>query len=240
MSEALTNYRSVWDVKPVLRLVYDDFFRRIASQTASGVSIEIGGGIGNLKEHIRGLISSDIQFAPWLDLVADGQKLPFEDGAISNIVMLDVLHHLEFPALLFHEASRVLRKGGRIVMVEPGITWGSTLFYRVLHNEPVRMRADPLLEGAPDPDRDPYDSNQAIPTLISTRYRDAFHAKFPELHIKETNWFSFFAYPLSGGFKKWSLISEPMARRVLKLERCVERALGRAFGFRMMLVIERR
>lgn len=240
MPDVLDNYRSVWERKPVLRTVYGDIFERIASRTVPGTTLEIGGGIGNLKDRIDDLVSSDIQFAPWLDLVADAQTLPFADGALSNIVMLDVLHHIEFPSLLFREASRVLRPGGRIIMAEPGITLGSRLFYHLLHHEPVQMNADPLVEGSPDRNRDPYHSNQAIPTLLATSYRDRFHAKFPSLMIRETLWFSFVAYPFSGGFRPWSLMTEPMARGMLWLEKHVERALGRHFGFRLLTVIEKR
>jgi hypothetical protein len=78
------------------------FSSGIAGSVVDGTTLELGGGIGNL-EKIASLISSDIQFAPWLDLVADAQKLPF--------VMLNVLHHIEFPSLLFSEAVRVLRPG---------------------------------------------------------------------------------------------------------------------------------
>ena len=240
MSESLADYRSIWTRKPVLRAVYDDLFNRIANRCIPGHTLEIGGGIGNLSAKIEGMISSDIQFAPWLDLVADAQRLPFVDGAISNIVMLDVLHHLEFPALLFREASRVLKPQGRLIMVEPAITMGSSLFYRVLHHEPVRMRADPLLVGTPDEKRDPYESNQAIPTLLATRYRKTFEEKFPDLTVREVKWFSFIAYPFSGGFKSWSLMNEAMAINVLWLEKCFERVFGRLFGFRLLLVVEKK
>lgn len=239
MGEALNQYRAMWERKPILRTLYNDIFERIASHCTAGTTLEIGGGIGNLKDQIEDLVSSDIQYAPWLDLVADAQKLPFADGALSNIVMLDVLHHIEFPSLLFREASRVLRDGGRIVMVEPGISMGSRPFYLV-HHEPVDLRADPLIEGAPDASRDPYASNQAIPTLLVTKYRDAFHRKFPQLEIRETKWFAFVAYPASGGFKRWSLMTEPMARAMLWIERHFERSLGRFFGFRMLIVIEKK
>lgn len=239
MSNALNNYRAAWERKPILRTLYNDIFARIAAHCVPGTTLEIGGGIGNLKERIGDLVSSDIQYAPWLDLVADAQKLPFADGALSNIVMLDVLHHIEFPSLLFREASRVLRDGGRMVMVEPGISFGSRPFY-LLHHEPVMLGADPLIEGLPDAARDPYDSNQAIPTLLVTKYRDQFHRKFPYLAIRETKWFAFVAYPASGGFKRWQLMTEPMARAALWMERHIEKALGRFFGFRMLIVIEKK
>jgi len=240
MTTSLTDYRAVWNKKAVLRLIYDDIFERIAGEVVDGLTIEVGGGIGNLKEKITWLISSDIQFAPWLDLVVDAQKLPFSDDSVSNIVMLDVLHHIEFPALLFKEAGRVLRPGGRIVMVEPAITFGSSLFFKMFHHEPVDMNADPFAEGRPDRRRNPYESNQAIPTLLATRERERFHARFSDLQVMQTEWFSFLAYPLSGGFRPWSLVSEGVARSLLRIESKLERRFGRLFGFRLLMVIEKK
>ena len=240
MAEPLNEYLTAWDRKPVLRTVYNDFYDRIISVCAPGLTVEIGGGIGNLKQRLPNVVATDIQFAPWLDCVADAQNLPLADGTVSNVVMVDVLHHIEFPAVFFRQVSRALRPGGRIIMIEPAITWGSTLFYRLIHHEPVRMSADPLVEGTPDPKRDPYDSNQAIPTLIATRERARFARMFPDLAIAQADWFSFLVYPLTGGFKPWSLISPGMAERVLRLERMLEPSLGRLAAFRVMLVVEKR
>ena len=239
MSEALHGYLDVWERKPVLRMIYDDFYDRIVPECVPGVTIEIGGGIGNLKRRLPHVIATDIQFADWLDCVADAQHLPFSDGMAANIVMVDVLHHVEFPLYFFREAVRVLRSGGRIIMVEPAITLGSTLFYRLLHQEPVLMSSDPLTEGVPNPRRDPYDSNQAIPTLIATRDRDRFESLFPSLRIARVVWFSFVTYPLSGGFKSWSLIPRQLAPYALRLERAIEGAIGRFSAFRMMLIVEK-
>ena len=213
-------------------------FNRIAAVCGPGPSLEIGAGIGKLKSVLPEVISSDIQFSPWLDLVADAQNLPFEEGTFGNIVMLDVLHHVEFPIKFLRTASRVLKRGGRLIMVEPAITWGSALFYRFLHQEPVRMSADIFHDGTPNPDRDPYEANQAIPTLL-VRNAEQFHRLIPELRITDVSWFAFAVYPLSGGFKPWTLVSANMARKGLTWERCVEHSLGRKFAFRMLIVIQR-
>src|SRR6187397_1686020 len=129
MIKAIQDRRQIWHTKPILRMIYGDFIDRIALRCVSGPTLEIGGGFVSLKSRLPDLWTSDIQYASWLDLVADAQCLPFADNVLGNIVMLDVLHHIEFPILFFREAERVLRPGGRCVMIEPAITLGSTLFY---------------------------------------------------------------------------------------------------------------
>jgi len=160
-SPPLAEYREIWKAKPALRAVYDDFYLRIATACRPGLTIEVGGGIGSLKERVEAVIATDIQPAPWLDCVADAQRLPFANASAANIVMVDVLHHLEFPVTFFREAARVLKPCGRVLMIEPAITWGSSGFYRLFHHEPVRTSARALTEGTPHPGRDPYASNQA-------------------------------------------------------------------------------
>src|SRR5208282_5339149 len=100
MSERLANHRSLWQAKPVLRAVYEDCYRRLLAHLApGGPSLEIGGGTGNLKAFKSDIVSSDIQFAPWLDVVADAHRLPFAAASFRNLVLFDVLHHLERPRL---------------------------------------------------------------------------------------------------------------------------------------------
>jgi SAM-dependent methyltransferase len=239
LSSALERYRQAWERKPLLRRVYGDMYDRIAAACVCGTTLEIGGGIGQLKSHLPDLIATDIQSAPWLDLVTDAQELPFAAGSFANIVMVDVLHHLEFPLLFLEESNRVLCRGGRLVMVEPAITWGSSLFYRLLHHEPVRMNVDPLIVGAPDATRDPYESNQAIPTLLVSRERERLAKLLPSLRVIRTDWFSLWVYPLSGGFKPWSLLPDRAGRVLLAMEKKLEPALGRYFGFRLLTVMER-
>lgn len=235
----IAEHRAVWQRKPVLRAVYGDLYRRIASAARPGLVLEVGGGSGSLKEFIPDAVSCDIVWAPWLDFVADAQALPLDVASVSTIVMLDVLHHIEFPSRLFSEAERVLTPGGRVVVIEPGITALSGLFYRNFHQEPVDMSVDPLAVGSPRAGKDPFEGNQAIPTLLAGRCSEAFHQRFPGLRITRREFFSLLAYPLSGGFKDWSLIPESLVRPLLTMENALSPLLGRWAGFRLMLVIEK-
>ncbi len=229
-----------WRKKPALRDIYVDLYRRMAAARAAGPTLEIGGGSGIFKEFAPDTVATDILTAPWLDAVVDAQTLPFAPLSFANVVMFDVLHHIEFPRKFFSEASRVLKHGGRIIMVEPGISPLSWLFYKLLHPEPVPMGDDPLQDGAPDPTRDAFDANQGIPTLLFGRHHARFEVMFPEFQLIQKSWLSLLAYPLSGGFKPWSLIPHALVAPVLRIEDTLAPALGGLVGFRLLIVLEKR
>ena len=105
MATSPPDYRAIWNAKPVLRAVYTDIYRRMLAKTVPGPTLEIGGGSGNFKSTIPDAISSDIVTAPWLDLVCDAQRLPFADASFSNVVMVDVLHHIENPVRALAEIA---------------------------------------------------------------------------------------------------------------------------------------
>jgi SAM-dependent methyltransferase len=228
-----------WENKPSLRAVYEDLYRKMVGECRAGLTLEIGAGSGNFKQYRQDVVASDITSAPWLDLVADAEALPFKEGVFSNIVMFDVLHHLEFPRTFFAEAQRVLVPGGRMVMAEPAITPISWFFYRFVHQEPVNLSADPLSEGKTSPDKDPYSANQAIPTLLVTRYARRLTVLYPDLRVRHVRWLSLFAYPLTGGFKPWCLIPLPLVGPLLRLEDAVSGTMGRLLGFRVLITIEK-
>ena len=50
---------------------------------------------------------------------------------------------------------------------------------------------------------------------------------------------SMFAYPLSGGFRSWTLLPRPLVRPLLAVERALGLALGRLMGLRFMGVVEK-
>jgi len=154
--------------------------------------------------------------------------------------MVDVLHHVEHPIHALTEAARVLRAGGRLIFCEPAITPLSGVFYRHFHPEPVDMSADPLAVGAVTPEKDPWHSNQAIPTLLVDRYRTAMAQVVPQFTLVRVERFSFFAYPLSGGFRPWSLLPRRAAGPLLAAEWSLRTLLGRFIAFRLLAIYDRK
>ena len=232
-------YRDRWKTKPVLHAIYTDYYRRILAECRPGRSLEIGGGSGNLKEYMGDVVSTDIVPCPWLDAAADAQALPFAASSFANIVVVDVLHHIQWPRRFLTEATRVLQPGGRLILLEPAITPVSWLAYKLFHPEPVRMNADPLTDGPIDSNRHPFDANGAIPTLLFGRYLKQFTRSFPQLSIVRIDRLSYIAYPLSGGFRSWSLIPAAFVRKLLTLDQTLAPILGALMAFRLLVTLQR-
>jgi len=124
-------------------------------------------------------------------------------------------------------------------MVEPGITPVSKLLYKIGHKEPVEMQwnmNDPCKVYV---EKDPYDSNQAIPTILFKRDSKLFLENLKGFKIHSSDWLSLFVYPLSGGFKSWSLLPYKWVYTILKIEDRLLPFLGNFMAFRLMVVLEK-
>ncbi len=231
----------MWETKPTLRLIYEDYHRRLLNACPPGRVLDIGGGSGHVKHYRNDVISADILPFPGIDVVCDAHALPFAEGAFSGIVMLDVLHHLEHPVDFLHEAARVLGPGGVLAMIEPGMTALSYPLYRYVHQEPADLRTDPFKPASTRTDKDPWDSNQAIPTLLFAREHNTSEVlrRVPNLRLVAMDWLSIIAYPLSGGFKPWCLVPPRAAEWLIRLEDRLPRGVRQHTAFRLFVVLER-
>ena len=57
--------------------MYRAYYEGLRARCRPGQTLEIGGGSGNLKNFMPTVIFTDILPAPWLDALADAQRLPF-------------------------------------------------------------------------------------------------------------------------------------------------------------------
>ena len=234
----LAERRRIWKSKEIIRRLYCRWYDLIKEALRGGRTLELGGGSGNLKEFLPDAISSDVLFAPWLDAVIDAHKLPFKNDSFNNIVLFDVLHHLSAPLLFFHEAERVLRSKGRLVMMEPCISWASYFVYRFLHAEGMKWNVDPF--GTDSFARKaPFDGNQSIPTLIFEKYRKVFIESFPEMRIIEEKKMDTLIYPLSGGFHQRNLCPRFLWSSLEYLENLFE-PVGEYLAFRLFITLEKK
>ena len=240
--EHFERHRRAWEANRQLRTLNADLYARLANELPSaslGRRIELGSGPGFAREFIPGIELTDLVRAPWHDGEASAEALPFDAGSVGALVLFDVLHHVPSPRKFFDEAVRVLAPGGRIVMCEPYISPVSYPVYKLFHEEPVDMGADPLALHVADGARDPFDSNQGIPTLLFGRKRQAFAQAFPALSIARVEYLSGFSMPASGGFSRGPFLPWGLWSLWHRIDTRVPSALMRWMAFRMLVVLDR-
>jgi SAM-dependent methyltransferase len=190
--------------KGFLRAIYDEWYRSIARTLPEGAGalLELGSGPGFLKRYVPDVIASDLFPFPGVSLVADACRLPLVPGSLRGLIMTNVLHHLSQPRHFLEEATRCLRPGGVLVMVEPWVTSWSRLVYSKFHHEPFEPTAVDweFLSSGPRSG-----ANGALPWIIFSRDRARFEREFPDLHVESVTPFMPFRYLLSGGVSLRSL-----------------------------------
>jgi SAM-dependent methyltransferase len=181
-----------------LKRVYLEWYADLSSSLPPGEEpvLEIGSGAGFMNDCMPRVLNTDVFYCPGMKAVLDGQALPFQSGSLRAIVMTDVLHHLPDVRRFFHEATRVLRPGGVISMVEPWVTNWSRIIYGRFHHEPFSPEAADweLTSGGPLSG-----ANGALPWIVFARDRSAFEREFPALCVQAVSLGMPLRYALSGG-----------------------------------------
>lgn len=238
MSERILREQlAAWERKPCVRRMYRGWFEAMRREMPPGPALEVGAGIGKFKESVPGVLTLDIERTPWTDMVGDAQRLPVRDGALASIVLFDVLHHLPRPALFFAEALRALRPGGRVLIMDPYVSPASYPVYRWLHPEPVDLGCDPLGEACLCSDR-PFDSNQAVATVLFFRQPERFARAFPQLRVVQRRRLAQLSYPLTGGFGGRALLPDAAIAWLERAEACLG-LLDPLLAFRTFIILEK-
>jgi len=237
--ERLKLHQYIWNKKKILRVVYEEWFERIIAEIQPGKTLELGCGPGLFQKYFDVTIRSDIIHSPWIDCALDATRLPFRDDSLTTIVMIDVFHHLSIPINFFQEATRVLQNKGKIIIFDVQVTAFSYFIYRYLHHEPLIMKCDPLHPLANLSGNEPFDSNQAITTLLFGKHFGTFKNKFPDLRLVKKEYVFSLLYLLSGGFEHKQLIHEKFIPLIRLLDRMLK-PLVRLIGLRNLIVLEKR
>ena len=82
-SAASSGHHDIWNRKPVLQVIYDDFYPPHCSGCRPG-SRSRSAAASEVSKSGSDVVATDIQPAPWLDCVADAQRLPFATGSVSQ------------------------------------------------------------------------------------------------------------------------------------------------------------
>jgi SAM-dependent methyltransferase len=239
LHELLQSQLAAWNARPLLRRLYTEWYEEIAGRLAAvaGPTVELGAGIGRFKELYPSIVATDVEPTSWTDEAVDAEALPYENGSLANLVLVDVFHHLARPASFLDEARRTLVPGGRVIVLDPYCSLVSTPAYRLFHRERTDLRVAAFDEEA-EVAASPLASNQARTTLAFFREADRFRERWPELSMVERRRLALLLYPLSGGFSGRRLVPAVLYRPLSVVERALA-PLAPLLAFRCLVVLER-
>jgi SAM-dependent methyltransferase len=231
--------RKAWEGKPRLRRVYREFHELIASRidrSVAGLIVELGSGMGAIKEVVPDCVTTDLFPNPWLDRQENAYRLSFDDGTVSNLILFDVWHHLRYPGAALAEFRRVLVPGGRVIIFDPAMSWTGRIIYGLFHHEPVGMGL-PLTWDAPSgfnaEDADYFAAQGAATRIFWHREGSAHLAAWELFEVRPLPSFEYFA---TGGF------SGPQLGKTGVFWRWLDKNLGRwpnLFAARLLVVLKR-
>lgn len=230
-------HRCILDNKKFLKRLYSEFYGHLVEAVpflSDKIVVEIGTGGGFLKSVMPQVITSDISCIPGVDLCFSAESMPFKENAVDVFYMLNVFHHIKDPRLFLSEASRCLKPGGKIVMIEPANTPWGRFIYQNFHHEKFDTGSGWSIDGAGPLSS----SNSAMPYIIFIRDRKLFESRFPALRVQKLYFHTPFSYLISGGFSMRQLLPGFLFKVVRGIE-FVLSPLSKYLGMFMTIEIEK-
>lgn len=237
----LDQQRRAFEAKTGLRRYYQELYDIIDRELGDARDVlELGCGIGMSRSLMprRTFLATDAIESPYADRVVDAQNLPFAGASLDGIFAVDVLHHVPQPVAMLSEALRVLRPGGRLVLVEPYASPIGTLVYRAVHPEPIVMNVD-VWGAAPITSEHVMDANQAVATLMFCRNLDRMPAQLRTACTVRTLPHSLLSFIATGGINSRLGLPAWVITALLSAERKAPGWLLRLCGLRLIIELRR-
>jgi len=238
--ELIDKNSRLWHRKPLLRIVYNELYREMDKRRskANGKTVELGSGMGSISEVIPECIRTDLFPYPWLDQIENAYHLSFKDNSLSNLLMVDVFHHLRYPGTALHEFHRVLSKGGRVIMMEPGLGLLGYIVYGLMHIEPIGKHEDGSWFAPDNWSADDMDYYAAQGNATRIFFQKRLEHQLDGWKIVETKRIAALAYAASGGYSGPQLYPTSAYQFVKSVEKILQ-IFPALFATRLLVVLEK-
>ena len=222
-------------VNTALGILYQEWYNLISKYLSvmDGINIELGCGASFINKTNKSIKKTDVFLNANTDFKLDAMEVGEKfEHKISNLILVNVFHHISNPELFLKSAEKSLLEGGRIIMIEPSNNFWSKLVYKFIGHEKFDTKQidwdfaskDPLL-----------DSNQALSWIIFERDFSKFKNSFPMFSIIKKKNMMPISYLISGGHSFNTRIG-----KIIKVIRKMERFFfDKHFGMFNLICIEK-
>ncbi len=241
-SEEIQKNLQYWESKPLLKQIYNNFHRLIAvylSNIPNAQVVELGSGIGNIKDIIPHCIRTDLFPNPWIDQEENAFRLSFQNNEVSDLILFDVFHHLRYPGTALKEFHRVLIPRGRIIIFDPCLSLLGYILYGLFHHEPIGLK-NPIHWFAPknwDPNNIDYYAAQGNASRVF--FEKKWKQNFTLWNVVAKKRLSAISYVTSGGYSKPQLYPGFIYPLMRGLDRICD-YLPFLFATRLLVVLEKK
>jgi len=233
--------RKIYRNKDLIKIIYRNYYKNIKKNIyiSNKKILELGSGGGNIKEVLKKCITSDQFKNQNIDRIENIYKINFKKNSISNIILIDVFHHLEFPSLALKEIHRVLIKEGRIIMIEPAMGLIPRFIYKIFHYEPngfnLKINWNDISKKIPTSNQ--YFAAQSLPWRAFFLRQLNLKSKYGIRLIKP---FSDFAFLLSGGYSYKAFYPKFLYSFIKSIDKILTCISIKIFSARMLIVLEKK
>ena len=233
--------RKTYQNNKLIKIIYNNYYKKIKKNiyiSNNRKILELGSGGGNIKKVIKNCITSDQFKNKNIDRIENIYKINFKKNSISNIILIDVFHHLKFPSLALKEIHKVLIKNGRIIMIEPAMGLIPRIIYKIFHYEPNGFNLKINWNHIPKkvPSLNQYFAAQSMPWRAFFLKELNLKSKYKIKYIKP---FSDFAFLLSGGYSYKAFYPKFLYSLIKLIDKILTSISIRIFSARMLIVLEK-
>ena len=233
--------RKTYQNKDLIKIIYNNYYKEIKKNiylSDKKKILEKRSGSGNIKKIIQNCITSDQFKNENIDRIENIYKINFKKNSVSNIILIDVFHHLQFPNLALKEIHRVLIKNGRIIMIEPAMGFIPRIIFKIFHYEPNGFNLKINWNHIPKkiPYLNQYFAAQSLPWRAFFLKELNLRSKYKIKLIKP---FSDFAFLLSGGYSYKAFYPKFLYSLIKLIDKILTSISIRIFSARMLIVLEK-
>ena len=202
--------------------------------------LEVGAGTAISDIFVsRNIVRTDI--LPFNEFNVSGdcamERLPFKDSSFDAVLAFDSIHHSDQPSKAILELLRVIRKGGKIILVEPFVSPLSYLPYKIFHYEDTswNFKEQGSIELSLR-NLNPETGDQGVSRFIINQLSNRRTTNFPKLTVS-TSYLSPFSFFATGWVSRPLNTPKIFVNSLIQVEKLIPNFIMKFLASRVILTI---